>query len=237
MKTETKALLFDVFGTVVDWRSSVLAELQAFFAARGVERDWERFILDWRALYQPAMEAVRSSARPYVTLDALHRENLLTLVERYGIEGLGEAEVWHLTTAWHRLDPWPDSAGGLARLKALRIVAALSNGNISLMVNLSRHGGLVWDAILGAEMAQAYKPDPRVYLRAAQALGLAPAACMMVAAHNDDLRAARALGMRTAFVLRPEEYGTGQTTDLNAEENWDFACESLGELADMMAAG
>jgi 2-haloacid dehalogenase len=229
-----EALLFDVFGTVVDWRSSAVRELEAFFGARGVTQDWESFALDWRALYQPAMEAVRSGARDYVALDVLHRENLLTLLERHGIEGLSEDDLWHLTRIWHRLDPWPDSAGGLAALKAQRIVAALSNGNIALMVNLSRHGGLVWDAILGAEIARAYKPDPAVYLTAAGALGLAPEACMMVAAHNDDLRAARALGMQTAFVLRPEEYGPGQGTDLAAEEDWDVVAESLTELAETL---
>ncbi|MDJ0631438.1 MAG: haloacid dehalogenase type II [Rhodobacter sp.] len=234
MSLETKALLFDVFGTVVDWRTSVLAELQAFFGARGVERDWGRFALDWRALYQPAMEAVRSGARDYSNLDVLHRENLLTLLRRYDLPALDAAEVWHLTTAWHRLAPWPDSAPGLARLRESRIVASLSNGNIALMVNLSRHGGLVWDTILGAEIARAYKPDPRVYLRAAEALGLAPDQCMMVAAHNDDLRAARALGMGTAFVLRASEYGPGQTTDLGAEEAWDIVTDSLTGVADAL---
>ncbi len=230
-----KALLFDVFGTVVDWRSSVLAELEGFFGPRGVERDWGQFILDWRALYQPAMAAVREGRREFVLLDVLHRENLLELLERYEIGALEEAEIWHLTTAWHRLDPWPDSAEGLARLKALAPVAALSNGNIALMVNLSRHGGLVWDAILGAEIARAYKPDPAVYLRAATALGVLPEECMMVAAHNDDLRAARALGMGTAFVLRPSEYGPEQETDLGPEEDWDVVADSLTGVAEVLA--
>ncbi|MDJ0826780.1 MAG: haloacid dehalogenase type II [Rhodobacter sp.] len=227
-----KALLFDVFGTVVDWRSSVLTELQGFFGPRGVARDWEGFALDWRALYQPAMQAVRSGARDYVALDVLHRENLLVLLDRYGIAGLDEADIWHLTTVWHRLDSWPDSAAGLRRQ---RVVAALSNGNIALMVRLSRHGGLVWDAILGAEIARAYKPDPRVYLRAAEALGLDPADCMMVAAHNDDLRAARDVGMSTAFVLRAEEYGPGQATDLRPDAAWDVVAEDLTGLAEVLA--
>lgn len=229
-----KALLFDVFGTVVDWRSSVMRGLAAVFDPRGIAVDPERFALDWRALYQPSMEAVRSGAREYVALDVLHRENLLTLLDRHAITGLSEAEVWDLATVWHRLDPWPDSRAGLAALKTQAVVAALSNGNIALMVNLARHGGLVWDAILGAEIARAYKPDPRVYLSAARALGRAPADCMMVAAHNDDLRAARALGMATAFVRRPREHGPGQTSDLAAEEDWDFAVGSLMELAERL---
>ncbi|WP_172294056.1 haloacid dehalogenase type II [Pseudoruegeria sp. HB172150] len=233
--TGPKALLFDVFGTVVDWRSSVISELETFFAPREVVLDWEQFALDWRALYQPAMDAVRSGAREYVALDVLHRENLEVLLARHGIRGLSGDDLWHLTTVWHRLDPWPDCAAGLARLKQQRIVATLSNGNIALMVNLSRHGGLVWDAILGAEIARAYKPDAAVYLRAAEALDLAPGDCMMVAAHNGDLRAARALGLQTAFILRTTEYGPGQTADLKAEEDWDFVTDSLTGLADALA--
>ncbi len=234
MSDQVKALLFDVFGTVVDWRSSVAAELKTTFAARGESRDWEQMAMDWRALYQPAMQAVRSGEREYVLLDVLHRENLDLLLDRHGLGGLTGVDLDHLNRVWHRLDPWPDSAEGLARLRARRIVATLSNGNIALMVGLARHGGLVWDAILGAEIAQGYKPDPKVYLRAAHALALDPAQCMMVAAHNEDLRAAHALGFRTAFVRRPTEYGPGQAVDLRAEEDWGFDVGSLTELADRM---
>lgn len=229
--TRPKALLFDVFGTVVDWRSSAISALGAFFGPRGQTRDWARFALDWRALYQPAMDAVRSGARAYAPLDVLHRENLETLLPHYDLGPLDDDDLADLTRIWHRLDPWPDSAAGLAALRGVAPVAALSNGNIALMVNLSRHGGLTWDAILGAEIAAAYKPDPRVYLRAAQALDLAPSACMMVAAHNSDLAAARALGMQTAIVLRPTEYGPGQTEDLAAEDDWDIVVNSLTGLA------
>jgi len=230
MADPPKALLFDVFGTVVDWRSSVVAGLSAHFANSGVSRDWERFTLDWRGLYQPAMESVRSGARPYVPLDVLHRENLAQLADRDGLD-LDDAALDGLTRLWHRLDPWPDSAKGLARLRADRIVAPLSNGNIALMVALARHGGLIWDAILGAEIARSYKPAPAVYLAAAQALDLPPGACMMVAAHNSDLHAARDLGMQTAFVLRPTEYGPEQTEDLTAEDDWDIVTNGLTGLA------
>ena len=225
-----KALLFDVFGTVVDWRGSVVAALAQHFGPRGVSRDWQQFCLDWRGLYQPAMESVRGGVRDFVSLDVLHRENLATLAVRDGID-LGPEDLDRLTRIWHRLDPWPDSVGGLARLRAGHVVASLSNGNIALMVALARHAGLVWDAILGAEIARAYKPDPAVYLRAAEALDLPAGDCMMVAAHNDDLRAARALGMQTAFVLRPTEYGPGQTADLSAEDDWDIVTDSLTGVA------
>lgn len=228
---QIEALFFDVFGTVVDWRSSVARELEAALAPRGVKADWAAMADAWRARYQPAMEEVRAGRRPFVVLDVLHRENLEAVLARFGVQGLRGAELDALTRAWHRLDPWPDSAAGLAALRRRRIVAAMSNGNIALMVNLSRHGGLVWDAILGAEFAQAYKPDPRCYLRGVEALGLEPAQCMMVAAHNDDLRAARALGLATAFIRRPTEHGPGQTTDLEPAEAWDVVCDSLTELA------
>ncbi|PRX30513.1 2-haloacid dehalogenase [Meinhardsimonia xiamenensis] len=230
-----EALFFDVFGTVVDWRSSVARALEAALGPRGVSADWAAMADAWRARYQPAMEEVRAGRRPFVVLDVLHRENLEAVLAEFGVGGLSAAELDALTRAWHRLDPWPDSAGGLAALRRARIVAAMSNGNIALMVNLSRHGGLVWDAILGAELAQAYKPDPLCYLRGVEALGLQPAQCMMVAAHNDDLRAARALGLATAFVRRPTEHGPRQTTDLEPAAAWDVVCDSLTELADRLS--
>ncbi len=231
-----KALLFDVFGTVVDWRSAVVAGLRRYFEARAVSLDCEQFSLNWRGLYQPAMEAVRNGSRAYVPLDQLHRENLAQLLDAAGLD-VSEADRAHLTRLWHRLDPWPDSVAGLAALRRGHVVAPLSNGNISLMVALARHGGLTWDAILGAEIAGSYKPDPAVYLSAARALDLAPEDCMMVAAHNGDLRAARALGMQTAFILRPTEYGPGQTTDLSADEDWDIVTDSLTGLAAALEKG
>jgi 2-haloacid dehalogenase len=229
-----RALTFDVFGTVVDWRRSVARELAAVFAPRGEQRDWPTLADRWRARYQPAMDAVRSGRRSWVKLDQLHRENLEQLLAEFDLGGLEEPELDHLNRAWHRLDPWPDVVAGLARLKRRYILATLSNGNVALMVNLARHGGLPWDAILGAEVAQAYKPLPAAYLRTAEFLDLAPAACMMIAAHNDDLVAAGALGFRTAFVARPHEHGPGQTRDHAAEHRFDVVARDFGELADQL---
>ena len=229
-----KALLFDVFGTVVDWRSSVAAELQEYFQPRGVRRDWMQFILDWRALYQPAMQAVRSGARDFVILDVLHRENLMILLEKYEIGGLSMSDINHLTRVWHRLTPWPDCVDGLTRLKRGYVLATCSNGNIALMVNLAKFCGLPWDMVLGAEITQSYKPDPQTYLLSAAALGLKPSECMMVAAHNDDLHAARTLGLATAFVVRPTEYGTGQTVDLTPGADWDYVADSMTGLTDQL---
>ncbi len=230
-----RALTFDVFGTVVDWRSSIAVELERFFGPRDVQRDWYRFATDWRDRYQPAMEEIRTGRRPFVILDVLHRENLEQVLDRYAIDGLSPNEVDRLNNAWHRLDPWPDSVEGLYALRKHYTVATLSNGNVSLMVDLARHGSLPWDAILGAEFARAYKPDPRAYLGTAAALGCAPEACLMVAAHNSDLHAARDLGFRTAYVNRPTEHGPSQTSDLGPESDWDHACESLPELARLLA--
>ena len=227
-----EALLFDVFGTVVDWRGSIAHQAAAFAEARGIpEVDWNQFALDWRALYQPAMEPIRSGERPYTKLDVLHRENLDQIVEKYGFSGLPEAEIDDLNRVWHWLDPWPDAVEGLALLKTKYIIGPHSNGNISLMVDMAKNAGLPWDVILGAEVAHAYKPTPESYDRCCAALDRPPAQVMMVAAHNGDLRAARARGMRTAFVARPTEYATDQTTDLEAEEDWDYVAESFVVLA------
>lgn len=221
---DIRACLFDVFGTVVDWRSSVSRDLAAFAASRGLPPlDWLQFTVDWRKLYQPSMEEVRSGRRPFTILDVLHRESLVRLLERYRVTGLPEADIDHMSRAWHRLDPWPDVLEGLARLKRRRIIAPCSNGNIALMVNLAKRAGLPWDCILGAETARAYKPLPEAYLAACRQLGLPPAQVMMVAAHNGDLKAAKAQGLATAFVPRPLEHGPGQTSDLAA----DPACVDL----------
>jgi 2-haloacid dehalogenase len=226
-----RALTFDVFGTVVDWRSGIAREAQALLAPKGFERDWAGFALRWRARYQPAMEQVRSGRRAWTILDHLHRENLVAVLDEFGIEGLSDQEIDHLNRAWHRLDPWPDVVEGLGRLKRRYILATLSNGNVALMVNLAKRAGLPWDVILGAEVARAYKPRPEAYLRTAELLGLVPSACMMVAAHNDDLVAARAVGFRTAFVARPREYGPDQSRDLRAEGGYDVVADSLTQLA------
>ncbi|MGG5822304.1 haloacid dehalogenase type II [Falsiroseomonas sp. HW251] len=228
-----RALLFDVFGTVVDWRSGVAREAAVFFARRGINADPHAFADAWRDRYQPAMQAVRSGVRPFTRLDTLHRENLLGILRSVGVDptGLPEAEIDDLNRAWHRLDPWPDSIGGLERLKSRFIIAPLSNGNVALLLNMAKRAGLPWDAILGAEVAQAYKPQPEAYLRTADILGLDPAACMLVAAHNGDLAAARRCGLRTAFVARPTEHGPNQATDLAPSEAWDIVASDFNDLA------
>ena len=231
---EVVALTFDVFGTVVDWRGSVARELRTHFARRGIERDWEAVADRWRALYQPAMEEVRRGRRPWTRLDDLHRENLRVVLDEFGLAGLDEAKIEHLNRAWHRLDPWPDAVAGLTRLKRRFVLATLSNGDVALLVNMAKGAGLPWDAILGAEVARAYKPMPEAYLRTADLLGLEPRQCMMVAAHNDDLQAARALGFRTAFVARPQEHGPRQTRDLRAEHTVDVVASDFLDLADRL---
>ena len=233
-KSPVRALLFDTFGTVVDWRSSTIRELAAFGNPRGLTADWAAFADRWRGLYQPAMEAVRSGRRPFTILDVLHRESLETLLGEFKISGLSEPELDHLTKIWHRLDPWPDVIAGLRRLKSRYIIGTLSNGNVGLMVRMAKRAGLPWDVILGAETARAYKPLPDAYLRSAALLNLEPAEVMLVAAHNGDLKAASATGLRTAYVLRPLEHGPGQTKDTAAERDWDVVTDSFTGLADAM---
>lgn len=230
----TKALFFDVFGTVVDWRTSVADDLAAFGEESGLERDWVAMAVRWRSMYQPAMEAVRGGARPYAKLDVLHRENLDQLLEEFDLGALGEADRDHLNRAWHRLNPWPDAPQGLARLKTRFIIAPVSNGNTSLMVDLARFASLPWDTVLGADTARNFKPMPVVYQKSAEALDLDPADCMMVAAHNFDLAAAREQGLKTAFILRPTEHGPDQTTDLAPEADWDYTANSFTALADQL---
>ncbi len=231
-----KALTFDVFGTVVDWRNSIAAEAEALLAKEGHVVDGQAFALAWRARYQPSMEEVRAGRRPFVKLDILHRENLLDVLAAFGIVGVPTPAIDHLNRAWHRLAPWPDVVDGLARLKRRYIIAPLSNGNVALMVNLAKHAGLPWDVILGAEVANAYKPDPEAYLRAAKLLDLDPGECLMVAAHNSDLVAAAATGMKTAFVPRLDEYGKGQTTDLEAAADVDIVAADFLDLAHKLEA-
>jgi 2-haloacid dehalogenase len=205
-----KALFFDVFGTLVDWRTSIAREAQRILAPRGHALDWPAFADAWRGEYQPAMEEVRAGKLPFSKLDVLHRRNLERILPRFGVSGLSEETLRELNLAWHRLDAWPDVAAGLARLKQRYLIAPLSNGNISLMVALARRNGFPWDAILGAEIARDYKPKPAVYLAAADSFDLSPFDCMMVAAHSNDLAAAAACGFQTAHVARPDEKGPGQ---------------------------
>ena len=234
MTADVRALTFDVFGTVVDWRGSVAREAEAALAPKGHRLDWPAFASAWRARYQPAMEQVRSGSRAWTILDVLHRENLEAVLAEFGVTGLDEAELDRLNRAWHRLDPWPDVVAGLTRLKRRFILVTCSNGNVALMVNMAKRAGLPWDAVLGAETARAYKPMPEAYRATARLLGLPPEQCMMVAAHNNDLVAAAAQGFRTAFVARPTEYGPGQTTDLTAEHAFTVVADGFVDLADRL---
>jgi 2-haloacid dehalogenase len=233
---DVQALVFDVFGTVVDWRSGVARESAPFLARYAPRADPAAFADAWRRRYSPAMEEVRSGRRPFARLDVLHRENLEALLPEFGIDpaSVPPAELDALNLAWHRLDPWPDSVPGLTRLKPRFIIAPLSNGNIRLMLDMAKRAGLPWDAILGAELAQAYKPSPEAYLRNAEALILKPEQVCLVAAHNGDLAAARGCGLRTAFIPRPTEHGPGQTSDLGPEEDWDVVASDLEDLADRL---
>lgn len=236
---DVRALIFDVFGTVVDWRSGVMREAAPFLARHGSPAaDPAAFADAWRSRYSPAMEEVRSGRRPFVRLDVLHRENLEAVLPEFGIDParVPEAELAELNLAWHRLDPWPDVVAGLTRLKARRIIAPHSNGNIILMIDIARRAGLPWDAILGAEVVGAYKPSPESYLRTAEILALGPEEICMVAAHNDDLVAARRCGMRTAFVVRPSEHGPEQAGDLAPEQDWDFVADDFCALAEKLGA-
>jgi 2-haloacid dehalogenase len=229
--TAIKALTFDVFGTVVDWRSSLIREGEALGRARGLTVDWAKFADAWRGLYQPSLERVRTGSLPWTKLDDLHRAALDRLLIDFQISGLAEAEIDHLNRAWHRLDPWPDTVAGLTRLKRRFVLATLSNGNVALIVNMARHAGLPWDAVLGAEVARHYKPQPQAYLTTAALLGLTPGQCLMVAAHNGDLTAASGVGFRTAFVPRPAEHGPGQTRDVKPARDWDVVADSFVDLA------
>lgn len=225
-----EALCFDVFGTVVDWRTSVIDEGRALGERLGIEADWEALADQWRGLYQPSMERVRSGEIPWKPLDELHRESLDVLVERFGL-ALSEAELVEFNRAWHRLRPWPEVVAALEELANRYTLATLSNANIELAANMAANAGLPWHRILGSEVAQTFKPLPEAYLRSAAALDLEPGQCMLVAAHNDDLRAAAALGFATAFVARPTEYGPHQTKDLEADGPWDLICADFTELA------
>jgi 2-haloacid dehalogenase len=225
-----RALCFDIFGTVVDWRSSIIHEGQALGRRLGVELDWAQFAEDWRAGYQPAMARVRRRELPWTTIDSLHRLILDGLLDRRGLPW-PEHERAQLNTVWHRLMPWPDSVAGLQRLKARYTVATLSNGNLSLLVAMAKQAGLPWDCVLSAELFNHYKPDPQVYLGAARLLGLRPEQVLMVAAHPSDLRAARACGLRTAYIPRPQEHGPGGPMEPFAPGEFDLQAPGIDALA------
>jgi 2-haloacid dehalogenase len=228
-----KALLFDVFGTLVDWRTAVAREVEKTAARRGMTVDALAFADAWRARYQPSMEAIRAGREPFRPLDVLHRRNLDAILPPFGLDHLDATERAELNLAWHRLDAWPDVARGLGRLHDRFRLAPCSNGNVSLMVDLARRNGFPWDAILGAEFARDYKPKPAVYLASAAALDCAPAEAMMVAAHTSDLVSAAALGLRTAFVARPDEFGD-RRGETQPGASVDFAVASIEALADRL---
>lgn len=232
---QVKALIFDVFGTLVDWRTSIARETRKALSPLGIDTDWLAFADAWRNEYQPAMEEVRSGHIPFCKLDRLHRRNLDIVLERAGLDRVDEAVRRELNLAWHRLDAWPDVSPGLHRLKAQLRLAPCSNGNISLMVDLARRNDFPWDAILGAELARDYKPKPVVYLAAAGAFDLTPGETMMVAAHTSDLAAAAAAGLRTTFIARPDEYGPGKG-ETAAGTTVEVSCASLLELAAALEA-
>lgn len=227
-----KACIFDVFGTVVDWRSSVSRFSKSYFSAKGLDIDGLAFADFWRGRYAPSMAVIRNGNRGYVALDQLHFENLESTLEEFGLQNkLSTDEKWQLNSAWEQLDPWPGAAAGLARLKRHAIIAPCSNGSIALMTRLAKYGDLPWDCILGAEIAQNYKPEPEVYLACCKALRLPENQVLMVAAHNDDLDAAREAGLQTAFIPRPTEHGEQQTTDLEPSGDWEYVITDFAELS------
>ncbi len=230
MSNPPKALLFDVFGTLVDWRTSIAREAEMILKPLGVSVDWLAFADAWRGEYQGAMDQVRDGRIPFCKLDVLHRRNLELTLPRFKIAGIAENALQYLNLAWHRLDAWPDVAPGMTRLKRRFLLAPCSNGNISLMVGLARRNGIPWDAILGSEIAGDYKPKPRVYLASCEAFDLPPGECMMVAAHSNDLKHAAACGLRTAHISRMNEHGPGKG-EPTPKVSVDFAASSLEDLA------
>lgn len=235
--SDIRALVFDVFGTVVDWRGGVIRDGAALSAAKGIAVDWPAFADAWRAGYQPAMQRARAGEIAWTNIDGLHRSILDELLPRFGLEALTEVERDHLNRVWHRLDPWPDVLAGLRRLKSRFTISTLSNGNVSLLVDMAKHGRLPWDCVLSAELFQHYKPDPEVYLGAARLLGVRPAQLLMVAAHPSDLEAAARAGLPTAYVPRPLEFGSGsELRDPPGERRFDLVADGFGALATQLGA-
>ena len=230
-----RALVFDVFGTVVDWRRSIAREARRIGRAHGVKADWGAFADAWRAGYRPAMERVRRGELPWQSIDALHRRILQSLLGRSGLR-IAPREIDELNRAWHRLTPWPDTVRGLQRLKRRYVIGTLSNGNMALLIDLAKSAGLPWDCILSAELFRHYKPDPEVYLGAAALLDLQPREVMLVAAHKDDLAAARRCGFRTAFVQRPLEHGKVATADVSPDRRCTVNAADFVDLARQLGA-
>lgn len=234
--SQVKALTFDVFGTVVDWRKSIVADLSAFGAKKAIAADWAGLTDDWRGAYRPTLNKVIAGELPWAKLDDLHRGVLDGLLAKYGVKGLSEEEKDHVNKVWHRLNGWPDSVPGLTRLKKKFFIATLSNGNVALLANMGKHAGLPWDCILSAELYRGYKREPKIYIGACETLGLKRHEVMMVAAHGDDLDAARKQGLKTAYVPRPGEYAPGREPQVKAEGNYDVEAKDFLELAAKLGA-
>lgn len=230
-----EALTFDVFGTVVDWRTSVAQQVAAVGAKIGLQADWDQFADSWRQGYYSGLARINAGENDWKLVDAIHRERLNLLLDEHGMAvGLSELEKQDLNRAWHRLEPWPDSVDGLGRLKSKFIVAALSNGNVSLLTNMAKYGNLPWDCILSAELANRYKPDHRVYQRAAELLDLPGHKILMVAAHSTDLHGAKGAGLKTALVARPDEFGPGRGKDLEPNPEFDLFAKDFNHLAEIL---
>lgn len=236
MISGVEALTFDVFGTVVDWRTSIIREGVQLSKQRGFSVDWAAFADAWRGGYEPAMNRVRRGQLPWTKIDGLHRIILKHLLDEFGIEGMSDADIDHLNRVWHRLLPWPDAVEGLHRMRTRYLVAALSNGNVALLANMAKHAKLPWDAILSAENARHYKPDPEVYETAADLLDLAPKKILMVAAHLHDLRGAQGVGYRTAFVPRLLEYGPNGLADSESDPSFDITASDFADLAEQLGS-
>jgi 2-haloacid dehalogenase len=225
------AIVFDTFGSVVDWRSSLIADLTGYAAGRGVTADWAALVDAWRAAYHPSMDRVRKGELAWTRLDDLHRASLNRLVSDFGIQGLSEDDLVHINLGWHRLHPWADAVPGLTRLKSRFIVGPLSNGNVSLLLNMAKFAGIPWDMIFGSDLFGHFKPDPETYLGVARLLDLRPDQVMMAAAHNSDLAAARSCGLMTAFFPRASEYGPHQKRDYAADQDWDIVATDIEDMA------
>jgi 2-haloacid dehalogenase len=232
--SQVKILAFDVFGTVVDWRSSVIAEAEHLGKIKGIDIDWAAFADAWRAIYRPYMDKVQSGELPWTKLDDLHRIMLAATLKKFGIQNLSDDEKEHFNRVWHRLKPWPDSVPGLQLLKSRFVITTLSNGNISLLTNMAKQAGLPWDCILSAENVRRYKPAPEVYLLAPQLFDLKPDQVMMVAGHEHDLQSARKHGLRTAFVHRPLEHGPGKESEIPPTERYDIVARDFRDLAQQL---
>ena len=229
-----KAMTFDVFGTVVDWRSSIAREAKMMGEQKGFDFDWDNFADKWRAGYGPSMNKVRTGELPWTKIDVLHRMILDELLSEYNITNLTESEKDHFNRAWHRLDPWPDSVPGLTELKKNYVISPLSNGNVALLVNMAKYGGLPWDTVLSAELAQHYKPDPEAYQSTSEFLGFPIEQNMLVAAHKNELKSAKGQGMMTGYIPRPKEHGPNTTVDSNPEDYIDIIGENFVDFANKM---